>query len=69
MSLNINLMNSFPPPQPFTQEAEMLRVRRGVCELREAEMQIEFPSSVEALVTSRMDRLPTPLQQLMKMAS
>ena len=30
---------------------------------------IEFPSSVEALITSRMDRLPPSQQQLMKIAS
>jgi len=51
------------------QEGNTLSTKNGKCELKVKADELEFPSSVEALVTSRMDRLPTSLQLMMKMAS
>ena len=53
------------------QEEKMLSTNDGHCELLvdPEEVRNNFPSSVEALVTSRMDRLQTSLQLIMKVAS
>lgn len=51
------------------QEAQMFSTHLGECELLVNVEEVQFPSSVEALVTSRMDRLKTAQQLIMKMAS
>ena len=50
-------------------DSGIIAVRGNKCELMVGMDQVEFPSSVEALITSRMDRLPPQEQLHMKMAS
>ena len=50
-------------------DSGVLLVEDSKCEFRVTFDKIEFPSSVEALITSRMDRLPANEQLLMKMGS
>lgn len=50
-------------------EDGVISTRSAKCELLVPVDKVEFPSSVEALITARMDRLPAGEQLLMKMAS
>ena len=50
-------------------DEEVLFVERDACVLAKPLAEMEMPSSVTALITSRMDRLPNTQQLIMKVAS
>ena len=50
-------------------DEEVLFVERDACVLAKPLAEMEIPSSVTALITSRMDRLPNTQQLIMKVAS
>ena len=50
-------------------DEEVLYVEADACVLAKPLSEMEIPSSVTALITSRMDRLPNTQQLIMKMAS
>ena len=50
-------------------DSKLLEVVDGACKLTVSIDQVTLPSSVESLITSRMDRLPASQQLLMKMGA
>ena len=50
-------------------DSNLLEVVDGACRLTVSIDQVKLPSSVESLITSRMDRLPASQQLLMKMGA